>query len=110
MSDTNNPGDKTQARPPSKPLSLKRPIEQGTVRQSFSHGRTKQVVVETVKRRVIGAAPAAPVRETTPVAPATRVAGATGVVSRAGAAGAAPMTRRFTVSTTTCLERPWEKL
>ncbi|KQP09944.1 translation initiation factor IF-2 [Methylobacterium sp. Leaf99] len=74
MSDTNNPGDKTQARPPSKPLSLKRPIEQGTVRQSFSHGRTKQVVVETVKRRVIGAAPAAPVRETTPVAPATRVA------------------------------------
>lgn len=38
MSDTNNPGDKTQARPPSKPLSLKRPIEQGTVRQSFSHG------------------------------------------------------------------------
>ncbi|GJD31844.1 Translation initiation factor IF-2 [Methylobacterium adhaesivum] len=74
MSDTNNPGDKTQARPPSKPLSLKRPIEQGTVRQSFSHGRTKQVVVETVKRRVIGAAPAAPARETTPVAPATRVA------------------------------------
>ncbi|NEU12433.1 translation initiation factor IF-2 [Methylobacterium sp. BTF04] len=74
MSDTNNPGDKTQARPPSKPLSLKRPIEQGTVRQSFSHGRSKQVVVETVKRRVIGAAPAAPVRETTPVAPATRVA------------------------------------
>ncbi|MCJ2036596.1 translation initiation factor IF-2 [Methylobacterium sp. J-068] len=74
MSDTNNPGDKTQARPPSKPLSLKRPIEQGTVRQSFSHGRSKQVVVETVKRRVIGAAPAAPARETTPVAPATRVA------------------------------------
>ncbi|KQP42647.1 translation initiation factor IF-2 [Methylobacterium sp. Leaf104] len=74
MSDTNNPGDKTQARPPSKPLSLKRPIEQGTVRQSFSHGRSKQVVVETVKRRVIGAAPATPARETTPVAPATRVA------------------------------------
>ncbi|MFD1303990.1 translation initiation factor IF-2 associated domain-containing protein, partial [Methylobacterium marchantiae] len=74
MSDTNNPGDKTQARPPSKPLSLKRPIEQGTVRQSFSHGRSKQVVVETVKRRVIGAAPAAPVRETQPVAPASRVA------------------------------------
>ena len=34
-----------------KTLSLKRPVEQGTVRQSFSHGRTKQVVVEKVKRR-----------------------------------------------------------
>ncbi len=50
MSDTNNPGDKTAERGPRKPLSLKRPIEQGVVRQSFSHGRTKQVIVETVKR------------------------------------------------------------
>ncbi len=57
MSDTNNPGDKTQNRAPSKPLTLKRPVEQGTVRQSFSHGRSKSVVVETVKRRTIGAAP-----------------------------------------------------
>ncbi|MDR7036360.1 translation initiation factor IF-2 [Methylobacterium sp. BE186] len=67
MSDTNNPGDKTLTKAPSKPLSLKRPIEQGTVRQSFSHGRSKQVVVETVKRRVIGATPgtAAP-REAAP--------------------------------------------
>jgi len=74
MSDTNNPGDKTQTRAPSKPLSLKRPIEQGTVRQSFSHGRSKSVVVETVKRRTIGAAPApAAPRETVP-APASRVA------------------------------------
>ncbi|MFL5143026.1 MAG: translation initiation factor IF-2, partial [Microvirga sp.] len=29
----------------------KRPVEQGVVRQSFSHGRSKSVVVETVKRR-----------------------------------------------------------
>ena len=57
MSDTNNPGDKTQTRAPAKPLTLKRPVEQGTVRQSFSHGRSKSVVVETVKRRTIGAAP-----------------------------------------------------
>ncbi|MCJ2121608.1 translation initiation factor IF-2 [Methylobacterium sp. J-077] len=67
MSDTNNPGDKTLNRTSPKPLSLKRPIEAGTVRQSFSHGRSKQVVVETVKRRgVIGAAPAAPAREPAP--------------------------------------------
>jgi translation initiation factor IF-2 len=32
-------------------LHLKRPIEQGMVRQSFSHGRSKAVVVEKVKRR-----------------------------------------------------------
>ncbi|SDN87112.1 translation initiation factor IF-2 [Methylobacterium phyllostachyos] len=76
MSDTNNPGDKTLNRTAPKPLGLKRPIEAGTVRQSFSHGRSKQVVVETVKRRVIGAAPAAPAREPAP-APATRPAAPT---------------------------------
>ncbi|MHB2168273.1 translation initiation factor IF-2 associated domain-containing protein, partial [Alsobacter sp. R-9] len=67
MTDTKNSGDKT-LHVPSKTLSLKRPVEQGVVRQSFSHGRTKAVVVEKVKRRVIGpgeakpepAAPAAP--------------------------------------------------
>ena len=38
---------------PSKTLSLKgRGVEQGVVRQSFSHGRTKAVVVEKVKSRV----------------------------------------------------------
>ena len=42
---------------PSKPLSLKgRGVEQGMVRQAFSHGRTKAVVVEKVKSR----APARP--------------------------------------------------
>jgi translation initiation factor IF-2 len=46
MSDTKDPGEKTRA--PSKTLSLKR-SETGTVRQSFSHGRSKTVVVE-VKR------------------------------------------------------------
>ena len=47
MSETNNSGDKTlSANPPPKPtLHLKRPVEQGTVRQSFSHGRSKAVVV-----------------------------------------------------------------
>src|SRR6185437_1504689 len=44
-------------------LSLKgRGVEQGVVRQSFSHGRTKAVVVEKVKSRTLGKAhaPAAP--------------------------------------------------
>jgi translation initiation factor IF-2 len=57
MSDTKTPGDKTLSVTPPKTLSLKRPVEQSTVRQSFSHGRSKQVVVE-VKRRVAGHEPA----------------------------------------------------
>ena len=55
MSETNNSGDKTLSASPAKAtLHLKRPVEQGTVRQSFSHGRSKAVVVEKVKRRVVG--------------------------------------------------------
>jgi translation initiation factor IF-2 len=54
MSDQKTPGDKTLHVSSNKTLTIKRPVEQGTVRQSFSHGRTKSVVVETVKRRVIG--------------------------------------------------------
>jgi translation initiation factor IF-2 len=54
MSDTKNTGGDKTLHVPSKTLSLKRPVEQGVVRQSFSHGRTKAVVVEKVKRRTIG--------------------------------------------------------
>jgi len=62
MSDTKNPGDKTLHMSP-KTLTLKRPVEQGVVRQSFSHGRSKAVVVETVKRRVVGPGTAPPAKE-----------------------------------------------
>ncbi len=54
MDDNKNSGDKTLTVAPTKTLSLKRPVEQGVVRQSFSHGRSKAVVVETVKRRALG--------------------------------------------------------
>ena len=53
MSDTKNSGDKTLS-VGSKTLSLKPRAETGTVRQSFSHGRTKQVVVEKRGKRRIG--------------------------------------------------------
>jgi len=60
MVDTKNPGDKTLSVSPTKTLTLKPRVEQGTVRQSFSHGRSKQVVVEKRgKRRIGGEAPAA---------------------------------------------------
>src|SRR6202166_3376434 len=52
------PGDRKLS-VPNKTLSLKPRVETGTVKQSFSHGRTKQVVVEKRgKRRVGGDAPA----------------------------------------------------
>jgi translation initiation factor IF-2 len=63
MVDNNSSGEKKLS-VPSKTLSLKPRVETGTVKQSFSHGRTKQVVVEKRgKRRVGGDAPA-PAAET----------------------------------------------
>jgi translation initiation factor IF-2 len=53
MTETKNPGEKTLSVTPTKTLTLKRSVEQGVVRQSFSHGRTKAVVVEKVKRRTV---------------------------------------------------------
>jgi translation initiation factor IF-2 len=52
MSETKNPGEKRLG-VSGKTLTLKPRTETGTVRQSFSHGRSKQVVVEKVKRRVV---------------------------------------------------------
>ncbi|MDB5557837.1 MAG: translation initiation factor, partial [Enterovirga sp.] len=69
MSDTKTPGDKT-LHVSAKTLSLpKRPAEQNTVRQSFSHGRTKAVVVETVKRRTGPGAPKEAAPAPAPAAP-----------------------------------------
>ncbi len=53
MSDTKTPGEKKLS---VSKLTLKPRTETGVVRQSFSHGRSKQVVVEKVKRRSIGGA------------------------------------------------------
>ena len=49
-------------------LGLRRPVETGQVRQSFSHGRSKQVTVEVRKKRIItpGATPEAGHAETAP--------------------------------------------
>src|SRR5262245_3244468 len=52
MSDTKSGEDKTLSVTTKKTLTLKRPgMEQGTVRQNFSQGRTKAVVVETKQLR-----------------------------------------------------------
>jgi translation initiation factor IF-2 len=97
MVDTKSPGDKTLS-VPTKTLTLKPRVETGTVRQSFSHGRTKQVVVEKRgKRRVGGEGPAgeahapepvvakpAPAAKAPPARPAAPAAprGGSGVVLR----------------------------
>jgi len=52
MSDTNDTGNSSGSG--RKPLTVSRGSS-GTVRQSFSHGRSKQVVVEKKKRRMVGA-------------------------------------------------------
>ncbi|WP_075653980.1 translation initiation factor IF-2 [Pseudochrobactrum sp. B5] len=75
MSDSNSNDDKTLSVDTKKTLTIKRPgVEQSTVRQNFSHGRSKSVVVETKKRKFTrpdekpeAAAAPAPVQ---PVAPA----------------------------------------
>ena len=52
--ETKNPSEKTLKVASAKTLTLKPRTETGVVRQSFSHGRSKAVVVEKVKRRVVG--------------------------------------------------------
>jgi translation initiation factor IF-2 len=51
MAESKNPGDKTLSVGSKPTLSLKPRTETGTVRQSFSHGRSKQVVVEVKRSR-----------------------------------------------------------
>src|SRR6478735_6794354 len=88
MAENNNPGEKKLS-VSSKTLTLKRSAETGVVRQSFSHGRTKSVVVEKVKRRVIGAAPE-PKAEAAAPAPAPEAKSAPRSGAKATAAAAAP--------------------
>ncbi|AOG01508.1 translation initiation factor IF-2 [Blastomonas sp. RAC04] len=44
-----------------KPLGLKRSVEAGEVKQTFSHGRTNKVVVEVKRRKLVGKPGEAPV-------------------------------------------------
>src|SRR5512132_2021719 len=85
---TEKTGEKKLSVTPSKTLTLKgRGVEQGVVRQSFSHGRTKAVVVEKVKSR----APTRAKAEVATPAPAKRA------TSGKTAAAAAPATTQTTL-------------
>jgi translation initiation factor IF-2 len=74
MADKTTPGDKKLS-VPSKTLTLKPRVETGTVRQSFPHGRTKQVVVEKRgKRRIGGDGPATEAQHAAPEPAAAKAA------------------------------------
>ena len=90
MADQNTPGDKKLS-VPTKTLTLKPRVETGTVRQSFPHGRTKQVVVEKRgKRRVGGDGPEIPHAAPEPVAAAPKPAPAAPVTAKAPPSGGRP--------------------
>jgi translation initiation factor IF-2 len=69
------------------PLGLKRTVETGKVKQSFSHGRSNTVVVEVKKRRILGRPGEAPPPAPEPAAEAPKPA-------PKPAAPAAPQPRR----------------
>jgi len=50
-----------------KPLGIKRSLDAGEVKQTFSHGRTNKVLVEVKRRRVIGKPGEAPSADPVPV-------------------------------------------
>ncbi len=97
MTETKDSADKTLHASPRKPLSLQRTVESGHVRQNFSHGRSKSVVVEKRKTRKLvtpgqeqepAPAAAAPAAQTDarPASPPQRPSGSQRAdVSRTGA-------------------------
>src|SRR5579862_838585 len=107
MTETTKSGDKLHVSS-TKTLTLKRGgVEQGVVRQSFSHGRSKAVVVEKVKRRVAGPGeakePAAPDRGAAPKQSAAAAKAAASATP--AAAAAAPKTSGVVLRTLTEEER-----
>ncbi|CAM3143063.1 MULTISPECIES: translation initiation factor IF-2 [Sphingomonas] len=84
MSETDNDKPKLGMR---QPLGLKRTVETGKVKQSFSHGRSNTVIVETKRRRVLGPQGGAP--ET--AAPAPTPAPATAAPAAAPVAPSRPV-------------------
>src|SRR3974390_2700198 len=101
MSETKTPGDKKLS---VSKLTLKPRTEKGVVRQSFSHGRTKRVVLEKLKRRAIGG-PAEPKAEQTLAETAKKPAPSTRGAPAAVPAAEAPKPSGVVLRTLTEEER-----
>ncbi len=86
MSETKETDGKTIRGSRRMTLNLKRTVDAGHVRQNFSHGRSKSVLVEKKKRRTIAAPGAAATEE---AAPTTAQSGADAAAAEAGADSAA---------------------
>ena len=69
MNDSADSSDRKLKASGGKTLSLNRTVESGHVRQNFSHGRSKSVVVEKKKKRTINPGGAAPQPAPEPAAP-----------------------------------------
>src|SRR5262249_30282438 len=59
MNETKETDDKKTTARKTMSLSVKRTVEQGHIRQNFSHGRSKSVLVETKRKRSLPGAAAA---------------------------------------------------
>ncbi|MBX9927069.1 MAG: translation initiation factor IF-2 [Hyphomicrobiaceae bacterium] len=70
MTETKDSTGKQAGAAPRKTLTLQRTVESGQVRQNFSHGRTKPVIVEKKKTRKLVGQDLAPERPAAPSAPA----------------------------------------
>ena len=99
--DTKTPGDKTLSVHPTKTLTLKPRSETGVVRQSFSHGRSKAVVVEKVRRRPGPGEAKAPEAAPAPAPDRSATPRRGGVVQRGVAAPAASPAPAATPSSAT---------
>ena len=71
-----------------KPLGLKRTLDAGEVKQTFSHGRTNKVVVEVKRRKLMGKPGEAPVAPPPPPPPPPPMAQAPRAVPRPAASDA----------------------
>ncbi len=74
MSESNDAADKTLRAGARKPLSLNRTVESGHVQQKFSHGRSKSVVVEKKRKRLLTGSEADEAPLPPPVAEAPKAA------------------------------------
>ncbi|SDB72468.1 translation initiation factor IF-2 [Belnapia rosea] len=100
MSDQNDQDaakSRLSLRPAGGRLELGKTVDAGSVRQSFSHGRSKTVQVEVVKKRVVtpGTRPPAPTPQASPNAGGNRPGGSGGNRPQGGASrGGAPAAGR----------------
>src|SRR5688572_17395130 len=85
------------------PLGLKRTVETGKVKQSFSHGRSNTVVVEVKKRRILGKPGEAP-------APEPKVEAAAPAPARPAAAAPKPAAPKRPVDDITARKEVQERL